>query len=112
MCWKQEWAHAINNLQKAIMHIKRAQDKLDKRLERNEAALEKVRGKDKFEENKIGERLLTNTEGIEDCKEIISNLKTKQAQLYSMVHEYGINHSDDPKRVYALMGDYRPPEDP
>jgi len=108
MCWKQEWAHAINNIQKAIEHIERARDKLEKRKQKNRAALEKVRGKDKFEENKIWDRLLKNIAGIEECGEIISNLKEKQAQLYRMVHEYGISHSDDPKRVYKLMGKYRP----
>lgn len=111
MCWKQEWAHTINNMQKAIEHIEKAQDKLNKRKQRNEAALEKVCGKDKFEENKIRERFLKNTAGIEECKGIISNLKEIQDQLYRMIHEYGISHSDDPKRVYKLMGKYKPPID-
>lgn len=106
MCWKQEWAHAINNLQHAIEHIEKAQDKLEKRMERNEIALDKS-----HEQMKVLLRIRTNHAGIEECKGIISNLNEIQDQLYRMIHQYGISKSDDPKRVFKLMGKYRPPID-
>jgi len=106
MCWKQEWAHAINNLQNAIEHIKRAQDKLEKRMERNESALDKS-----HEQMKVLSRIRTNHAGIEQCKGIITELKERQDELFKMIHQYGISKSEDPKRVYALMGKYKPPID-
>lgn len=101
MCWKQEWAHAINNLQHAIEHIEKAQNKLEKRMERNEAALDKS-----HEQVKILARITKNHAGIEQCKDVITELKTRQDELFKMIHEYGISKSDDPKRVYKLMGKY------
>lgn len=105
MCWKQEWAHAINNMQKAIEHVEKAHDKLNKRLERNEVNLEKCIG-DKFEIKKIKKRIEKNTEAIEGCKQIIESLKINQNLLFMMIHLFGISHSEDPKRVYKLMGNY------
>lgn len=106
MCWKQEWASAINNLQHSIEHIERAQDKLEKRKERNEAALKKKYKTDFYEETKIKARITKNNAGVEQCKGIITELKKRQDQLFIMIHEYGISKSDDPKRVYKLMGKY------
>lgn len=105
MCWKQEWAHAINNLQHAIKHVERAKGKLIKRKERNEAALKKKRA-DRYETKKILARITTNNQGIAQCEHVIHDLKEWQDVLFKMVHEYGISHSDNPKRVYKLMGKY------
>lgn len=105
MCWKQEWAHAINNLQKAIEHVERAKSKLIKRRERNEAALQK-KWADRYEKEKIYARIDKNRMGQQQCENIIADLKDWQDQLFIMIHKYGISHSDDPKRVYKLMGLY------
>lgn len=107
MCWKQEWAHAINNLQKAIMHIERARDKLNKRKERNEKSLKKKWAKnDRFEQRKIEMRMEKNRKGQEQCENLIADLEETQDQLFKLIHKYGISRSDDPKRVYKLMGKY------
>lgn len=105
MCWKQEWAQAISNLQKAIEHVEKARGKLIKRRERNEASLKK-KWADRYEKNKIEARIEKNRRGQEQCEKIIADLKDWQDQLFRMIHEYGITHSDDPKRVYKLMGKY------
>lgn len=111
MCWKQEWAMAINNLQHAIEHIEKAQIKLDKRKQRNEATIKRLEGYtkryyDKFEVKKAEKRLMKNSEGIEECRQVIAALKEEQDELFQMVHKFGISKSTHPKRVYALMGKY------
>lgn len=105
MCWKQEWAHAINNLQHAIEHVGKARDKLIKRRERNEAALKKKQA-DRYEKEKIQARIDKNRMGQQQCEKIIADLQESQDQLFMMIHKHGISHSDDPKRVYKLMGKY------
>ncbi len=106
MCWKQEWASTINNLQHAIEHVQKAQDKLIKRRERNEAALKNKWKTDFYEETKIKARIEKNRSGQEQCEKLIADLKDWQDVLFKMIHEYGISKSDDPKRVYKLMGKY------
>jgi hypothetical protein len=114
MCWKQEWAMAINNLEHAVGHIQRARVKLEKRLERNKKCLEKLKDNPRFR-NRFGqpyEKILAPTEkkiahnsaGIEECTRLIETLKTSQDHLFRMIHKYGIKHSEDPQRVYQLMG--------
>ncbi len=105
MCWKQEWAHAINNLQHGIEHVEKAKGKLIKRRERNEANLKK-KWTDRYEGKKIEARIEKNRRGQTQCESIIADLKDWQDQLFRMIYEYGITHSDDPKRVYKLMGKY------
>uniref|UniRef100_A0A6M3XG89 Uncharacterized protein n=1 Tax=viral metagenome TaxID=1070528 RepID=A0A6M3XG89_9ZZZZ len=105
MCWKQEWAQAISNLQKAIEHVEKARGKLIKRRERNEANLKK-KGADRYEKKKIEARIEKNQRGQEQCEKIIADLKDWQDQLFRMIHEYGITRSDNPKTVYKLMGKY------
>lgn len=41
MCWKQEWASAIGNLERAIEHVEKAKGKLVERRKRNEARIAK-----------------------------------------------------------------------
>jgi len=36
MCWKDEWARAINDLNFAVAHVEYAQKKLQRRLARNQ----------------------------------------------------------------------------
>ncbi len=108
MCWKQEWASAINNIQHAIEHIEKAQNKLMKRKERNKGALKYkwVDRHDFYEKEKIEARITKNNAGIEQCKGVITELKERQDELFKMIHQYGISKSDDPMRVYKLMGKY------
>ena len=111
MCWKQEWASAINNLQTAITHIERAEKKLLKRRLRNEKRLEHLKKYDKehyypYEINSIKALIKKNSAGEQDCKEIIKILKKQQNKLFKMIKVYGISHSKNPKRVYRLMGKF------
>ena len=114
MCWKQEWAMAINNLNGAIAHVERARAKLQKRLERNEANLQRMRQNKKCNYPSMLEpvQLLIrkNEQGMAECEQVIGALRQKQDQLFQMVHTYGIKHSDNPQRVYRLMGKYPLPK--
>jgi len=113
MCWKHEWAMAINNLQYAIEHVGKAQDKLRKRLARNKITLHRL----STSKNHCGpgslipvQRLIgKNIIGIEECEVVIADLRSRQDQLFRMVHVYGIKLSENPKRVYELMGNYHIP---
>lgn len=138
MCWKQEWASAINNLtnakfwiqrenyaaawrslKAAITHVSRAQVKLEKRLARNLVTLQRLSSMKKYNYPRmlapVQAIISKNQKGILECKTVISVLEGKpsvsevehiQDQLYVMVHTYGIKHAKNPKRIYALMGNY------
>lgn len=110
MCWKQEWAMAINNLNFAIEHVERARVKLSKRLLRNEATLQKLRQNKKHNYPKelepVEARVQKNRKAEAQCRQIVADFKERQDQLFRMIHDYGITHSENPKRVYSLMGRY------
>jgi hypothetical protein len=101
MCWKQEWAMAIGNLNHAIEHIERAESKLFKRLQRNKANLPKSHDK-----KAVQTLIQKNSDAIERCIFLIVSLKEKQDTLFKLIHEYGINHSDSSEKLYKLMGTY------
>ena len=104
MCWKHEWAMAINNLQWAIKHIDRAKSSLKKRLERNKKNLERHGGKDK----QIEALIQKNQTAIECCNQLQKLLRHCQDQLYRMIQIYGIKRKESSKRLRRLMGDYKP----
>jgi len=110
MCWKQEWAMAINNLQHAQEHIEKAQEKLHNRRLRNEKNLQRLTSSKKHnypcEIAPVKELIEKNRLGEQECKDVIAVLKQTQAQLFRMIHVYGIKHSENPQRVYQLMGKY------
>lgn len=119
MCWKQEWAAAIGNLQYAIKHTERAREKLKKRKERNDATLQRTmeQGHDRFNEARIGELAVKNSSGIEDCDLVLLRLKTTQNILYEMINKYGISRPnmnnkvsghEENRRLLKLMGGYTP----
>jgi len=114
MCWKQEWAIAINNLNHAIMHVERAKAKLQKRLERNETNLRRLSQSKKYNclamLAPVQALIQKNRAGIQECEYLIADLKARQDQLFCMVHVYGIKHSENPQRVYELMGKYQFPK--
>ena len=101
MCWKHQLAHAINNVQHAIEHIKKARTKLENRLRRNIKALIKT-----HDQNQVNNLIKINETGINECNQLIDVLITQQDQLFEMIHVYGIFRSKNPKRVYELMGKY------
>ena len=104
MCWKYQWAHAIDKCEKAIAHIEYAHKKLIKRRERNQKAIQTDATK---------KLIAKNTKGIKECEVAIQSLRQTQDLLFRMVHEYGISHvtyqrhaPDKLKRVYKYMGKY------
>ena len=112
MCWKHEWAKAINNLNRAITFVERAQKSLEERLARNRRHLNRLRENKKYNYPAnilpVEERIKKNQNGIEECKQIIADLKERQSQLYCLIHTIGISHGETSQTVYELMGNYPP----
>jgi len=107
MCWKQEWASAINNINWTIIHIERAQAKLQKRLARNEQHLEyqmRQKGyKDKQALAEIQGLIQKNRKAFNDCKALIDVLRGHQKMLENMIAQYGINRQSESARLKQLM---------
>ena len=107
MCWKQEWASAINNINWTIIHIERAQAKLRKRQIRNEATMGKLYAKgDKWsmkEFEKVGELVKKNAEGEKECKILVDVLRGHQKMLQIMIERYGITRAKESQRLKVLM---------
>jgi rubrerythrin len=105
MCWKQEWAAAINNLTNAIncikkgwlldairsldaaiTHIYRAQVKLEKRLQRNITTVQRLSNNPKYNYPRMiepAQKLIThNTNGVNECKQIITNVELMKRGLH------------------------------
>jgi len=112
MCWKHEWAMAINNLEHAKDHVKHALVKLQKRKDRNERHLERLRRSKKHNYPSqlwpVRTLISKNAEGIKECEQILRDLEARQNKLYRMIQTYGIKHSGNPERVRQLMGKYQP----
>jgi len=110
MCWKYEWAMAINNIGRAIEHIERAQKKLEARLGRNQKNLERLQSNPRYnyptQLGPVKELINKNSDGINKCKDMISTLKQQQDLLFRMVHTYAIKHKEPSQTVYELMGKY------
>lgn len=114
MCWKHEWAMAINNLNSAIAHVQKAQQKLQNRLVRNKKNLERMKSSKKYNNPKmlapVEVLIEKNQRSIEECGQLIADFRARQGQLFRMVHVYGIKRSENPQRVYELMGKYQIPK--
>jgi hypothetical protein len=114
MCWKQEWAATIGNLNYAILHVERAYAKLQKRLVRNERNLERLKSNPKYNYPTVLAPVLAliekNRSGIQECKNVIADLKARQDQLFHMIKVYGIDRFGVSKRLMSLMGSYVPKE--
>ncbi len=96
MCWKYEWAHAIDKIERAIKHVEKARDKMIFRRKRSN--VEKIKIKYQRAED--------------ECNAVITSLREQQKIAFEMIHEYGISHTsknhtpESLPRVYKLMGDY------
>lgn len=94
MCWKYEWAKAVNNLNRAIIHVEGARKKIHKRLLRNQRTLRVYKKSKKW--NYPGclapvEALIKkNREAEEQCRRVIADFREKQNQLRRMISTYGI----------------------
>ena len=80
MCWKDEWAKAVNNLSWAIIHTERAQGKLEKKR---------------------------RWPGVNECKEVIADLRQQQEHLKEMIETYGITRTENPVMVSRSMAGHR-----
>lgn len=110
MCWKQEWASAINNINWTIIHIERAQAKLQKRLARNEQHLEyqmQREHKDKQALAQIQGLIQKNRKAFNDCKALSDVLRGHQKMLQNMIEVYGINRAKESQRLKVLMAGNR-----
>lgn len=67
MCWKHEWARAVNNLEWAKIHIERAKLKVEKR------------GMDK---------------ATRSCEELLETLDNAQMNLKCMIDSFGISKKE------------------
>lgn len=109
MCWKHEWAKAINNLNRAERQIAYGRDRLEKRLLRNEKNLRSKQQSKKHnypcELKPVQARINRNKAGISTCNDLIDMLKAMQDRLFVMVHAHGISKGNS-QRVYRLMGKY------
>jgi len=110
MCWKQEWASAINNINWTIIHIERAQAKLQKRLANNERHLEyqmQREYKDKQALAEIQGLIQKNRKAFNDCKALIDVLRGHQKMLENMIAQYGISKKSESARLKLLMSGAR-----
>jgi len=64
MCWKNEWARALNNINWALIHIERAKVKVEKR---------------------------NNSEAAQECSCLIGTLSNVQTRLKDLIAEHGIS---------------------
>lgn len=100
MCWKQEWASAVNNLNWAIIHTERAKAKLGYRVTKFEEA---VRNADKSEIDRAHFNLDQSRRGVVECDELIKDFKKDQEQLKKLIDEVGLWVKDDPERTKTLL---------
>jgi hypothetical protein len=91
MCWKQEWASAVNNLNWAIRHTERAKAKLEARIAG-------------FENYTLGESEVEKArQGAAECEALITNFKNSQERLKRLIEVVGISRTDNPARTRILM---------
>jgi DNA repair exonuclease SbcCD ATPase subunit len=97
MCWKQEWSHAISNINHALDHIQKAKKKLEKRAnDRRETiknAPTKCRRIDKAKEiiKDAEQKLAKNLDGIRLCQQQIDSLKENRLKLLTLIREHGFS---------------------
>lgn len=107
MCWKQEWASAIGNIEAAIRHIERAQAKLERRRTKNLETMLR-RHDDRWTVKTVSQLMLKNTIAIEQCKDTVRRLRAEQDWVYAMIQTFGITNRDRSKRLTSNMGGYKP----
>lgn len=110
MCWKQEWAMAINHMTRAIIHTEKARAKLEKRAARNLETINRVQDKSQEYVHRAEMLKLASAryermkQGVHRCEEIIAELKAKRCELHRMIVAYGISRRENPARVKQCMG--------
>ena len=105
MCWKQEWASAINNLTRAMVRIDRAKKKLEARAHERRLTKARALGKDRSDiARDADEKLKKNLDGIRQCDQLLDSLKEDRSAVLDLILEYGIAQSENPAKTRQLMG--------
>ncbi len=86
MCWNFEWARAYSNIGWALLHVDRAQAKMDKRTQ-----------------DRADPKVATRWEkATEENEEITTVLKECQEKLEALIKKYGITRGGDSKTLAKL----------
>lgn len=105
MCWKQEWASAINNMTRAMVRIDRAKKKLEARATERCSTIVRARKKGRDDIVKVAEEKLDKTmRGIATCDLVLDSIKEDRYTVMQMINEYGIAQSENPAKTLELMG--------
>ncbi len=103
MCWKYEWAKAVNNLNHAIVHVERARKKIHKRLLRNEKTLKTLNKSKEHSGPKslapVKALIEKNRDAELQCKLMIADFRGEQKQLRHMINTYGIKRFSKKSRM-------------
>lgn len=93
MCWKEEWAYAISDLNKAIAHIEKAREKMEKRRLNAQRWYENLSRDKKHgtpkELAKVQEIIGKYVEAERKCQCLISFLRSHQISLRRLIEKYG-----------------------
>jgi len=97
MCWKEEWAKAYNNLNRASFHVARAGMKLEIRAEKVRSTLsgwESGSGhrRSEAERQRLQEIWKKYVDGAEKCRELVKTFQEAQETLENLIDELGISH--------------------
>jgi DNA repair exonuclease SbcCD ATPase subunit len=97
MCWKQEWSHAINNINHALAHIQKAKKKLETRASDRRETIKNAPTKcgriDKAKEiiKDAEQKLAKNLDGIRLCQQQLDSLKENRSELLALIREHGFS---------------------
>ena len=95
MCWKEEWAYAIRDIDKAIVHVEKARKKLAKRRARAQSWLQKQSQDQKHNQPKqlaqIQEVISKGVLAEHRCDYLIETLRMKQRLLRGFIEAYGFS---------------------
>jgi chromosome segregation ATPase len=113
MCWKQEWSHAINNINHALAHLQKAKEKLEKRASDRRETIKNAPTKcgriDKAKEiiKDAEQKLEKNLEGIRLCQQQLDSLKENRSELLALIREHGFSlgtSGESDVRWVSLLG--------
>jgi len=103
MCWKYEWAKAINNVSNAIIHVERAKRKIHARKLRHKRTLKKL-SKSKYNYPARVKALINkNRDAEQRCIILIEDFEEAQKQLRHLIDTYGIKRSEKSRTTEKLM---------
>lgn len=95
MCWKEEWAFAIDFINKAIAHVEKAEKKIQDRRIRAQRwyvrlSMDKKHGTPS-ELAKVQTIIKKWAEAEQECYNVIERLRCEQRVLRDLIENYGFN---------------------